>query len=449
VDTETIINDISILSEKTNPDLNETKILFHDNKTNNKINNSSNNLEENKLSGQIHYGNKIKNSLQENYQKNNKFNLTKIDSKNFNKIVQSKFSCNVPVKLKMRINKNNQVEKIIKILKDMRDLELEESEGKINYTKLVILVNNKYINLNLKLDESFQNGQTISVYELINYDGLSKLFGFKSLKYSNFLLDRSAENNDLKTKKEINLKNNENKSLENPSNCLLLENEFYIPLEKSEFTCLNGFKPSEKIENKCFEFLIKIIHRIPNCKSAYLFDPLEYNSLPTFTDVALFVNLIQIKVSSLYNLIWEKCQYYLNNPEKFSNDLWWKKLKINFLNGVVNQNLNKNLINNQKCIPFVLKILRKENLSCARCPWFRFCSGCFLDPEENEFITMKHNYIIAADWCLSVYENDFIKSNLSLIINNAIYNDELRNEAAYSSEKSNLEKSNFKKVIFF
>ena len=82
-----------------------------------------------------------------------------------------------------------------------------------------------------------------------------------------------------------------------------------------------------------------------------------------------------IKPLHLYEYIWEKYEYFLSNPSKIEKVLWWNK---------VNQNI-------KRCFPFFLTILNKENNSCVKCPWYRFCNGCVIDPISDEFLEFKPN----------------------------------------------------------
>ncbi|XP_066297333.1 ubiquitin carboxyl-terminal hydrolase 32-like isoform X2 [Branchiostoma lanceolatum] len=46
--------------------------------------------------------------------------------------------------------------------------------------------------------------------------------------------------------------------------------------------------------------------------------------------------------------------------------------------------------------PFVLKAVQRDGITCAWCPWYRFCRGCVIDCTEEEF-AMGSSYV-AIDW---------------------------------------------------
>jgi hypothetical protein len=49
-----------------------------------------------------------------------------------------------------------------------------------------------------------------------------------------------------------------------------------------------------------------------------------------------------------------------------------------------------------------LKIVNKETKACEYCPWFRLCSGCILDPNYKEYISIPPNCYLIVEWCRRV-----------------------------------------------
>ncbi len=91
----------------------------------------------------------------------------------------------------------------------------------------------------------------------------------------------------------------------------------------------------------------------------------------------------------LYDYIWEKYEYILNNPSKIKTYLWWKNVEID--HDMKEMDI---LYEHFKfCSPFVIKIMNKDNMSCGKCPWYRLCPGCILDPFKQEDLIIKPNVL--------------------------------------------------------
>ena len=89
----------------------------------------------------------------------------------------------------------------------------------------------------------------------------------------------------------------------------------------------------------------------------------------------------------------------MNHPNKKIDDFWWN-VKPDLEEGT------------KKCYPFVLRLVRRKPKSrhlyeCAKCLWFKFCFGCILLPNDNEFIDFFPDNIIFVDWC-----NAFLKEEI-------------------------------------
>jgi hypothetical protein len=101
--------------------------------------------------------------------------------------------------------------------------------------------------------------------------------------------------------------------------------------------------------------------------------------------------------------------------------IWWQ----NFDNtSPIIENKDDNLSSLQNyfgdikyCAPFVIKILNRENNSCIRCPWFRYCSGCILDPFKDTNVIINPTQVIVVEWCYNTVKNEMNESNLRLVLN--------------------------------
>jgi hypothetical protein len=99
----------------------------------------------------------------------------------------------------------------------------------------------------------------------------------------------------------------------------------------------------------------------------------------------------------------------LHNPAKIKKLLWWQNFS---------ENEDEKVLQEVKyCSPFVIKILNKENNTCIKCPWFKFCTGCILDPFNEENLIIYPSHVIVVEWCNNIVRNEMNESNLKLILN--------------------------------
>jgi hypothetical protein len=110
--------------------------------------------------------------------------------------------------------------------------------------------------------------------------------------------------------------------------------------------------------------------------------------------------------------MWDKFEYLLNNPTKVERNLWW--LYHANRGKTVESPSERNI---KLCTPFVIKILNRDNSSCVKCPWFRFCTGCILDPIKNDYIEIKPTHVIMIEWCSEIVKKEINENNLNLILN--------------------------------
>ena len=125
--------------------------------------------------------------------------------------------------------------------------------------------------------------------------------------------------------------------------------------------------------------------------------------------------------------MWDKYHYFLNSPTKIEKMLWWQETnefdtgnlpfqKSDSIDMYSTKNHRKTVIKN--CYPFVLKALSKDDYSCTKCPWFKFCSGCIIDPFNTKFVEIKPSMVLMVEWCSDIIQQkEMSETNLKLILN--------------------------------
>ena len=324
-------------------------------------------------------------------------------------IVSNALNINIPLRIKIEIGRKEKCSKIIEILKSMKELELEE---KSDYTKFLILHNKEYISDDLLIDDCFTTYQSVLVYELLNPKGIKQVFEYKDLKdsnpkkldkekiqlmvnyedsnYQNKLINQIA---DASSEKKGNKKDNLNN------------------LSKSN----NELISNEKEER---EIIIPIFHRYKSNKATndLLIKTTFYENLEFFQDYILMTTKKSIKPYHLYEIMWEKYEYFLNRPTKYENCLWWKGLNqiLSPIKSGSGRSMKKNDI--KPCSPFVIKIVKKNTFECSFCPWFKFCNGCILDPHNINYLDFNIDDLIVVEWCCEVVIKESLDKNKNLML---------------------------------
>jgi hypothetical protein len=130
-----------------------------------------------------------------------------------------------------------------------------------------------------------------------------------------------------------------------------------------------------------------------------------------------------IKPYNLYDIIWEKYMYFLNSPSKFEAICWWKK-GLKDLTKSSTMKTSFNLNNKGKDYsPFTIKIINKNTYACSFCPWFRFCTGCTLEPSTINYLNFTSNDIIIVEWQKDIFNNEINQSNINLMLYHSSFND--------------------------
>ena len=335
------------------------------------------------------------------------------------RIISNTLNFNIPLRLKIEINRSEKCSKIIEVLQDISELNLEQND---NYTEFVMLSKDNYIEQDMKIDDTFLNNQKILVYELLNIEGIRYMFGYEDIPISTIVSLRKQKieilsNNqqaptiNLKTNKykksnQKRMQENSNKKKQKNTNSLrIMDFNFIIPKEISNYDS--------------YEILTPIVHRYKKefISNKVIFPIQNYQYIYDYSDFVILATKNGIKPYSLYEIIWEKYMYFLNSPSKFENYCWWKK------NFKENLKLYANKIKCKNCAPFKLKMIDKNTHACAFCPWFRLCTGCTVEPSNAKYIDILSSYVIVVEWCSEVFSNDINKTNINLKLNHSSYNE--------------------------
>ena len=163
------------------------------------------------------------------------------------------------------------------------------------------------------------------------------------------------------------------------------------------------------------EMIIPILNCVDHEKFA-LFQEFQLHEIPQFPKQCLIANNSDnfLTVLQLYEYIWELNQIYLIKKDK-QRKLWFRSK-------------NKKM----GCSPFVLRLVKLDNMydvsrnnpsfilcktKCARCPWYKFCPGCVLNPFNDDTntnntgntsnrILFSPNNVLVVDWCNKVKRNE-------------------------------------------
>ena len=427
----------------------------------------------NKINREINYVNKDKSKfneesnlntvLYEKYIKNDdESNLLEIIGKskdkikeindkknNKNDMISNPLNLNIPIRLKIEIERNKKNSEIIEILKKMDELKLEKNS---EYTEFIIIGNNKYIKQDSLVDETFLNLEQIFIYELLNYEGIKKIFGYDDLtKKANDLSKQDVQSMlEVEDDKDINtntniLNKNElmNMELNDALNELISNSDSESKdkdkdknKDKEAKNNLNINNNINNTENEINEILLPIFHEYQGLNSEKvndhfkLFNIRQYLGINNITDFIILTNKNAIKPVDLYEIIWEKYMYFLNSPTKYESILWWRPFSFSRFSSSKNlispENPDKNndLFNitspdNQQFIPFLIKIVKKSTRACIFCPWFRLCQGCALNPGNQNYLSIPNDSQIIVEWKRDVVKKDMKEENLAYILNHS------------------------------
>ena len=291
---------------------------------------------------------------------------------------------NIPLHIKIEIDKNKKCKEIIEALKNMDELHLDK-DG--TFTEFIMFdEDHLIIEEEQIIDNKIYPLKEIYVFELLSSQGIQKVFGYNDLINSqesiNKIIEDKKEINKIDTNNlNSNLKNNEENSDTYKNNINILKNK----LIDEQLIRINHRYRKDIKENKDLLYIQRF---------DYLYSHKDFLILPKNNS---------IKPYNLYEMLWEKYMYFLNNPyDKF---LWWKSYRKNI------SNLDQLY---KRCSPFILKI-NLPNGQCPFCPWYKFCTGCIIQPDNEKYFNFQSaDWIIIVEWCKEVVEVEMNKSNVTL-----------------------------------
>ena len=371
-------------------------------------------------------------------------------NKNKNDIISNPLNLNIPIKLRIEIERNKKAEDIIEILKKMEELKLDNTS---QFTEFIILGNNKYIKMDSLIDETFLNFEEVYVYELLNYEGIKKIFGYDDLKVKANPLnkqdiqsmlqiieeDYDLNNNTSKTNVNKNENNKEIKKIIEINNANS-END-----KEKDNSKIDSFMLDNNLNiNEISEKLIAVFHEYRSNSPAEiedahlkLFNLTQNASINNNLDFIILTNKQSIKPVDLYEMIWEKYMYFLNSPTKYESTLWWKpysfsrtstkKVDIIEENNEQNENDNNNETESininprdyKRYFPFSIKLVKKATRACVFCPWFRLCQGCVLNPKNKNYLSISSDFLIIIEWRREVIRKDMKEENINYLLNHS------------------------------
>ena len=294
-------------------------------------------------------------------------------------------SCIKPICFKLSVNKNTTIKEMYKEIRMNKDFELEENEDMTSFISYGVSAKSKmFCEENFTVEECLKNNEDIYIYELLNQKGFNH--------YNKIIRDDLLMNYD-QTELPVTERNNEQK--------ILSSNEIN----------------QEQLIND-MEYKITINHFYIKSNPEYFLrqyqrEPLDLKQEP------ILLKENSILPLTLYEFIWEKYKIHLNEPHKPDKHLWWRYKKSSLF--------PKHFPKKPFCYPFTIKIMeigQQAQYQCPYCGWWRFCTGCVLDPYSNKPIQLKFSNLqteIVVDWCYSIFKNELMFEQ----INQFIYYDEL------------------------
>ena len=402
--------------------------------------------EENKISSEIKGGDKNKLIEESNVNLNTalyeKFNIKEEDNKIYelinnnknsknelgqkNELISNPLNLNIPVKLRIEIDRNKKAIDIIDILKKMPELKLDLNSS---FTEFIIITKNKYVKLDSIIDETFLNFEQVFVYELLNYEGIKKIFGYDDLTEKACPLDKQ----EIQPMLEVIHEEDESNKIDNSIDIIdfrNLKSDFEKEKENKKDKnklILNKNVPNliddDNTNKEILEILVSIFHQYRTLK---IEKDEEHLKLFNFTqgavinhnlDFIILTNRNSIKPVDLYEIIWEKYMYFINSPTKYESNLWWRNFTLD--KDKDNNILNFSSIDNQKYSPFVIKLVKKSTKACIFCPWFRLCQGCILNPSNKNYLSIPNDCLINVEWKYDVFKKDLKEENVSYILNHS------------------------------
>ena len=349
--------------------------------------------------------------------------------KSKNEVINDVLNLNIPLELKLEVNRTEKCSTIIDKLKSSADLNLEKN---YNYIEYVMLSNEKFIDENLIIDETFLNNQKVFIYELLNYLGLRNIFKYNEIITNQekvYLLNEQKIKNDTNPNQKFNSSKQDSSKITSSKQ----SREIVKKKKNNNNNIFYSFQiDPEKINDyDAYEILIPIKHRAIKDINKGFVPYFNYSYFFNYQDFIILPSKQSIKSLDLYKIMWKKYNYFLNSPANYEKYVWWKKnaneKKKNSSKNVTNvSTFSTNCIKN--FLPFTLKILNKNTNACAYCPWFRFCTGCIIEPKNDDFIEINNNCMIIIEWNKEIKKREIKNTNIDLILTHSALSIKTENE---------------------
>ena len=321
---------------------------------------------------------------------------------------------NIPLHIKIEIDRNKKCKEIIEVLKNMEELHLDKDEL---FTEFIIFdEDGLIIDEEQIIDNKIYPLKEIYIHELLSSQGIQKVFGYTNL------INNGERINKINTSKNDMNQINTNINIHLQINKYFKDNvDIKDNMETDKYINKNNINISSI--NTITEQLIGIIHRYrkDTKETKDFFYIQRFDFLYSHKDYLIMSNKNSIKPYDLYEMLWDKYMYFLNNPhDKF---LWWRFYQ---------KNINNHNQLYKQCSPFVLKITL-PNGQCPFCPWYKFCTGCIIQPDKETFFDFQSsNWLLVIEWCKEIIDFEMNKSNLSLSLIHPSFrnlnNDDIKNE---------------------
>ena len=79
-----------------------------------------------------------------------------------------------------------------------------------------------------------------------------------------------------------------------------------------------------------------------------------------------------------------------------------------------------------------MKVINKTTKACPYCPWFRLCTGCILDPNYKEYISIPKNCYLIVEWCRRVKVKQIKDENPLLYLKHSSLENKIKENDIYT-----------------
>ena len=333
-------------------------------------------------------------------------------------------------------------ENIVEVYNDekLTEYKVEHLTDFITYSK----EKNKIIHPYSDIDKfvNIEDKIILNVYEILNSNGMKLLFKEENNKDNNIIdlysfffkantvFNKNILKESLQNSKSYYFSKSNNKSDNNKTNDgsseisqnKINEGDTTFERKQDEIKILSlkeqmTFFNEDLINNSTkreMEFSIPIFNYYrSNQQSKFLFRDIFHEKMWDFpVQFIILNNTYNITPKQLYEYVWNLNVLYMNHPKLEKNTFWWN---------YNDEEIEKNKI--KKCYPFVLRYnkipsenaeYRTDLIHCPICPWYSFCPGCIIDPNEGKLQKLKPNMGIVVDWCFLFIKEELTSINFRL-----------------------------------